>query len=206
MNQGRCGCREHYIPHRKSDVVNGAAVPREPFRTSFTFRQARGFACDCDYPAMCDSQASTLPPTRKLQLLQAQAAAAPAAATPATAAAAVASSAQQQTPAGCAGAGGAADVSGTCLASDACGACIASSDSGGAQESAEADVLLRRLEQDHVHRVYDAIAPHFSATRCAPRPAASVPSSACIQFGARFQGLLSKSSNACPSDAATDLF
>lgn len=175
-----CGCREHYIPHRKADIVDGVAVPREPFRTSFTFRQARGFACDCEYPAMCDSQASTLPPTRKLQLLQAQGdtAAAPGlrhpsdATSSAAAAADVDLPAQRQMPAGGAGAGGAAEATG-CLAAGACSACVASSGGGGAQDSAEGDAQLQRLEQDYVHRVYDAIAPHFSATRCASRPVAS---------------------------------
>ena len=29
----------HYIPHRKSDTVHGAAVPRSKRRVSFTFRK-----------------------------------------------------------------------------------------------------------------------------------------------------------------------
>ena len=56
-------CREHYIPHRKVDVVDDVPHPRG-CRTSFTFRQARGFPCDCSWPQHCDSQASDLPPTR----------------------------------------------------------------------------------------------------------------------------------------------
>ncbi|KAK9806712.1 hypothetical protein WJX72_000289 [[Myrmecia] bisecta] len=44
---------QHYIPHRKADWVNGELVARGTRRVSFTFRQARGFPCDCQYHAGC---------------------------------------------------------------------------------------------------------------------------------------------------------
>ena len=35
-------------------------------RYSLTFRQARGFPCNCAYPQYCDSQEGAGPPTRML--------------------------------------------------------------------------------------------------------------------------------------------
>ncbi|KAL4441225.1 hypothetical protein ABPG77_011462 [Micractinium sp. CCAP 211/92] len=62
---------QHYIPHRKSDLVVPACgegppevVPRAARRVSFTFRQVRGVPCDCAYPEHCDSQLAPLAPTR----------------------------------------------------------------------------------------------------------------------------------------------
>ncbi|KAK9865001.1 hypothetical protein WJX84_004818 [Apatococcus fuscideae] len=55
----------HYIPHRKSDVVNSIIIPRAAHRISFTFRQVWGQTCDCPFPESCDSQQGQLPPTRK---------------------------------------------------------------------------------------------------------------------------------------------
>lgn len=122
--------------------MNGKVIAREPRRTSFTFRQARGFPCDCAYPSACDSQQSPVPPTRKMQLLMAAAegktqrceqASAPARATPV--------------------AGGSAQTG-----------CAGEQRQEGDKEE---DAALRKLEEAHVHRVYNAIAPHFSATRSA---------------------------------------
>lgn len=46
-------CRDHYIPHRQQDVVDGRAIERAPRRVSLTFRQvpclAHGF---CAPPSM----------------------------------------------------------------------------------------------------------------------------------------------------------
>eukprot|EP00892_Ulva_mutabilis_P010783 jgi/Ulvmu1/8077/UM004_0314.1 len=177
---------EHYIPHRKADVVNGEAIPRAAFRTSFTFRQARGFPCDCSYPVMCDSQESSLPPTRKLQLLQAEGRA------PFADDAATRPDAPPQPPAR-------GNMSGNAMPAgeapqspvwnqqqaghsgegareraqhgDGIGAELRAA--GGLAEGEEGaeDAQLRQLEAEHVHRVYDAIAPHFSATRFAIWPA-----------------------------------
>ena len=59
----------HYIPSRRSDLVEGAEVERGERRLSFTFRKARGFPCrDCGFPAECDSRGGGAPPTR-LQML-----------------------------------------------------------------------------------------------------------------------------------------
>lgn len=138
-------------------------------RTSLTFRKARGYACSCPYPDSCDSQDSTVPPTRALQRLQA---------------ASADDSAVQQADCKCGMATGrccgtqAADATGQ----QACahdGARSASSTMpivsggmcGGAGASAEQQQLPGAqgspwLEAQHVHHVYDAIAPHFSATRC----------------------------------------
>lgn len=55
---------QHYIPHRKADDINGVTLPRATRRVSFTFRQVRGYACDCAYPEDCDSQLGCVPPTR----------------------------------------------------------------------------------------------------------------------------------------------
>lgn len=136
-------------------------MPREPFRTSFTFRQARGRPCDCAYPDTCDSQASPLPPTRKLQLLQAEGRD-PAAASDTPAAAAPSDRGHSGAAVPC----GEATAVYTSPASDACGACMLGPDGSMSGRREQGDAQLRMLEQEHVHRVYDAIAPHFSATRC----------------------------------------
>ena len=55
----------HYIPNRRSDMVEGAEVDRGECRLSFTFRLARGFPCeDCNFPEECDSRGGGAPPTR----------------------------------------------------------------------------------------------------------------------------------------------
>eukprot|EP00884_Botryococcus_braunii_P003338 jgi/Botrbrau1/13004/Bobra.0389s0003.1 len=59
----------HYIPHRKSDWLQGRQVPRTT-RTSLTFRQVRGYPCDCAYAEECDSQGGGMPITRMAQRLQ----------------------------------------------------------------------------------------------------------------------------------------
>ena len=56
---------EHYIPHRKSDMVEHCqVVPRSDRRVSLTFRSIRHGPCSCPYPAYCDSQLASIPPTR----------------------------------------------------------------------------------------------------------------------------------------------
>ena len=35
----------HYIPHRRSDTVDGQSVPRAASRVSFTFRKVINFYC-----------------------------------------------------------------------------------------------------------------------------------------------------------------
>lgn len=54
------GSREHSLPPNR--------VERETTdRISFSFRQARGFPCNCAFPQYCDSQFGILKPTRLLQ-------------------------------------------------------------------------------------------------------------------------------------------
>jgi len=40
-------CRQHYIPHRKSDWVKGQQVPRASRRVSLTFRKVRNKLQSC---------------------------------------------------------------------------------------------------------------------------------------------------------------
>ncbi|KAK9867667.1 hypothetical protein WJX84_002914 [Apatococcus fuscideae] len=58
---------QHYIPHRKSDIVNSIIIPRG-HRISLTFRQVWGQPCRCRFPECCDSQQGQLPPTRRALL------------------------------------------------------------------------------------------------------------------------------------------
>lgn len=81
--------RQHYIPPNRLER-------EERDRVSFSFRQARGYPCTCQFPSYCDSQSGALPPTRLL--------------------------------------------------------------------------LRKNVEEEHVHRIYDVIARHFSATRFAIWP------------------------------------
>lgn len=56
---------EHYIPHRKSDVLeNGKVVFRSHRRVSLTCRSIRQNPCTCPFPNKCDSQLASIPPTR----------------------------------------------------------------------------------------------------------------------------------------------
>lgn len=47
---------QHYIPHRKGDLVGGSLLPRGKRRVSLTFRKVRMGPCGCKYPDFCDSQ------------------------------------------------------------------------------------------------------------------------------------------------------
>lgn len=67
---------DHYIPHRRQDVIDGEAIERAPRRVSLTFRQVRDKPCDCEWPHQCDSQLQQLPPTRNLLAAEAAAKAA----------------------------------------------------------------------------------------------------------------------------------
>ncbi len=56
---------EHYIPHRKSDVlVDGHRIQRQKRRVSLTYRSIRHGPCQCPFPEYCDSQLGEIPPTR----------------------------------------------------------------------------------------------------------------------------------------------
>jgi hypothetical protein len=198
-------CREHYIPHRRSDPVNGTVIPRAARRVSLTFRETRGYACTCHFPEYCDSQKGALPPTRLAQLQQ-----------------------QQQQ-----GGGEAADIlherecgagngrsSSSADAGDSVGSCrgggptiglqscskgtgmqqsssSSKTDEGASGTAAAAspqepvagvsaqhlvagdgvdsdpEAAAEQMEAAFVHQVYDAIAPHFSATRFAIWPKVS---------------------------------
>ena len=53
----------HGITSKKTDYVNGEILERTR-RISVTFRQIRGFSCDCAFPFCCDSQKAPLMPSR----------------------------------------------------------------------------------------------------------------------------------------------
>jgi alkylated DNA repair protein alkB family protein 8 len=60
---------EHYIPHRKSDVLtDGKTVTRRGRRVSLTCRTVRSpdSPCACPFPEVCDSQLAIIPPTRHM--------------------------------------------------------------------------------------------------------------------------------------------
>ena len=122
-------CREHYIPHRKTDTVDGALLRREERRVSFTFRHAAAGPCRCAFPQYCDSQGAVLPPTRMmaLQLAEEQA----------RQEREQEREQQQQQQEQQAEEGG----------------------------EGRAERELQALEDEFVNGVYNAIAPHFSATR-----------------------------------------
>ncbi|CAM6087992.1 unnamed protein product [Calypogeia fissa] len=50
----------HYIPHHKVDQLIGQIVPRGSRRVSFTFRKVRSGPCKCNFVKDCDSQNSDL--------------------------------------------------------------------------------------------------------------------------------------------------
>jgi len=54
---------QHYIPHRKFDLIGTELVARPQRRVSLTFRQVRQTPCECSFPNQCDTarDASKLP-------------------------------------------------------------------------------------------------------------------------------------------------
>ena len=146
-------CRKHYIPHRKSDVIAGESIARKT-RTSFTFRKVRGYACACAHPEECDSQTSSVPATRMYQQQQQQKAT------------------QEHCTAGH------DRQAGQTAACAHGGPDTRTNDdkpsSSPALEGYRADELEQHVSRDaaveteYVHKVYEAIAPHFSATRHDP--------------------------------------
>lgn len=114
----------HYVPHRKADPLeSGDVVPRGARRVSFTFRKVREEPCACVYPALCDSQDGSIPPTR------------------------------------------------AALKAEEAAAAAAEREGIQRKESTSASIDAQALEESNVQAVYDAIAPHFSATRFAVWPA-----------------------------------
>ncbi|MEW5315958.1 MAG: hypothetical protein WDW38_007352 [Sanguina aurantia] len=168
---------QHYIPHRKSDLLeDGTTLQRSSKRVSLTFRSVRAAAdtpCTCPYPTHCDSQASALPPTRLalLQQQQQQLLQQPRAAWSGhTGSASELGSTQAPDSTSrverAVGAGGSAS-------GDAAGAAVGAGSQDGRQQQQQqqrADRSAAELEAEHVHKVYDAIAPHFSSTRFAIWP------------------------------------
>lgn len=182
----------HYIPHRKSDWLGpgstntvcstdgtGGTAGREQQglgaggilqrgrRVSLTMRQVRGRPCDCVWPECCDSRAGGAPPTRLAQLreqgqgqgdhAQAQGEVA-------------GSQVQTQGPVllqECDSAVSALLPGAPSKASTETPQPPSSATTSHSQPEAE----LVALEARHVNAVYDAIAPHFSATRFAIWPA-----------------------------------
>eukprot|EP00955_Chlamydomonas_euryale_P026795 282438-Chlamydomonas_euryale.AAC.1 len=131
-------------------MVGGAALPRDR-RVSLTLRKVRGFACNCEYPESCDSQSAPLQPTRlalkqqcqpqpqRLPLPQQQ-------------------PPQQQQPQ-------AALPTPLLHLVDATANGVRVSKAVPGITSNQ-DSASSALEHTHVVQVYDAIAQHFSATRC----------------------------------------
>ncbi|GIL80789.1 hypothetical protein Vretifemale_9845, partial [Volvox reticuliferus] len=200
---------QHYIPHRVADLVGSRLLPRSR-RVSLTFRKVRGYPCQCDYPACCDSQQANLPPTRISQLQLQQSRHMHQQHGQGEGESEGQSEGQQQTPPAPAPAPPrqhqyqqlghrmapadhtAAPLTHGSLPGEAVpngaggGASRRSSATGGGgvkgkderkegweaedKEEEEEEARLAALEAEHVHKVYDAIAPHFSATRFAIWP------------------------------------
>ncbi len=131
--------------------------------------QVRNMPCDCDYPEACDSQRGTLPPTRKA------AAAAAASATAVDSTLRADDSAESKQQATCSPRPSRAQSGADHPSDIAANARNAEHPVDGAQQSGpEADTAsearLQALEDLSVNGVYNAIAPHFSATRCSLEP------------------------------------
>eukprot|EP00899_Mesostigma_viride_P012474 jgi/Mesvir1/21227/Mv06663-RA.1 len=168
---------QHYIPHRKADTINGVVVPRSPRRVSLTFRSIRKGPCCCGFPRQCDSQQLVLSQTR--MALEA-AAGVTTGIRGAVNAKPLADShgswppleplapAQSASSNGCAGCSG-ADASGSGAVAGGDGRNSAEPGPA-AKTSAPKLVPGPLMEREYVHAVYNAIAPHFSATRYAPWP------------------------------------
>lgn len=133
--------------------------------------QVRRCPCDCSYPDACDSQLSTLPPTRKAATAAAAVAAAAAASAAATSAAATeggANSGTEPSPNASYSTPRADpdrdDHSWGRAAAEAQGG-EAGGNAGTEPQGGQSEAALQQLEDQMVNGVYNAIAPHFSATR-----------------------------------------
>lgn len=145
----------------------------------------RGYPCNCQWPEHCDSQQSSLPPTRMAQKASHPQPAAPALPHDTSAVSQQSADALQlssnslqsapdycsdqplQPPAGRSPEAGDAD-----LAMEPSETMTGKSQLEGKHSDSpqQAEAELQRLEQEFVHDVYNAIAPHFSATRFAIWP------------------------------------
>lgn len=157
--------------------------------------QVRGYPCNCQWPEHCDSQQSSLPPTRmaqkahqsqpsdhnSVQLYQGSIAPQQPGVASATSSDSLQSASDscpiqplEQSPVGRQAEAGATSL-GLQPCDDLVGKPQLAARQNGSQDATEAD--LQRLEQEFVHDVYNAIAPHFSATRFAIWP--KVPTRNC---------------------------
>ena len=186
-------------------------------RSAWVSWQVRGYPCNCQWAEHCDSQHSSLPPTRMAQKAQHTQPVSPlgssqshddlsvapdghphnVAATQQPTDATPSGSAAKQADTDCSlhkpvdlpqqispllGPGVGESSSGSCT--DASGRTAGEAEIGQGRQGRDApaaDADLERLEQEFVHDVYNAIAPHFSATRFAIWPKVSVPFCASAQ-------------------------
>lgn len=124
-----------------------------------TCLQVRGFPCDCSFPAYCDSQLAPLAPTRLA--LARMALKAPEGGVAAAAAGREGPAAEQQQQQG-----RQEEQQQAQQHSDGDDAVLAAA----AAADPALDRQLAALEAQHVHAVYNAIAPHFASTRFAVWP------------------------------------
>ena len=132
--------------------------------------QARGRPCDCSWPEFCDSQRGALPPTRLAALAQQ--------ATGPSAAAAQFDAAEDRSGDGCRPTGAHRDQAAvTPVHQQEAGPErevhqreAAELEQAREKEPSQREAHLQRLEEQYVHNVYNAIAPHFSSTRFAVWP------------------------------------
>ncbi|XP_078459136.1 tRNA (carboxymethyluridine(34)-5-O)-methyltransferase ALKBH8 [Lampetra planeri] len=169
----------HGITPRKFDVVpapppppgDGAEGPQGPtlaqrgVRTSFTFRTVRREPCRCRYPSVCDSQAEQ-------QNLQTPSSRSPtneplASTTGMTTSGATHSGPSEESrgPDQVARAVATERVEAAAFSHPA-----RSVDAEDDDDDEEEGDAAQRLEAEHVHRVYEQIAGHFSSTRHSPWP------------------------------------
>ena len=192
--------------HFAFTVDDGHAFPLTVIRVLLPW-QVRGYPCTCQWPEHCDSQQSSLPPTRMAQKVYQPQPAAPtlnnevhleqlrnASAAPQQLSNAPATSLDSFQAASGWPPGQTLQPSEQCLVgrqseADAAALGFQHSDAVGGQpqietrqngSQLETEADLQRLEQEFVHDVYNAIAPHFSATRFAIWP--KVMNDCCAPF------------------------
>lgn len=145
---------EHSIPHRKSDPLeDGSIVPRSNRRISFTFRRVRTEGpCRCNYPEFCESQGAAIPPSRMLLKLQEKAE---------KFEGEISSRHVQNT-----------DLAQKLVIENCNGDTSNQKNTSSELLNSQTgrDSLEVTLEDKNVRDVYDAIAPHFGATRFAVWP------------------------------------
>ncbi|KAL3688151.1 hypothetical protein R1sor_014460 [Riccia sorocarpa] len=153
----------HYIPHHKIDYVNGGVVERGLRRVSFTFRKVRRGPCKCKFVRYCDSQVEGIPSSPFLSNMESEECSHSDWLNVETMADTSAELSEDGSP------GWNSKTLPQTETEKAVNE-VETPEETRQQLSQYFSIRTPEIEKQYVHKVYDAIAPHFSSTRFAKWP------------------------------------